>query len=128
EAATEPRGEGTGSGGRQPELLVVPGDELLPLLGDFLLRVDRLDRAGVDAEPAVDALLRVDVEHLPVLVLAVDAVDRADVHARRVLGADAGLGDDVRHPRSPFWVSERPVGSILPGSVHAPKRPGAKRG
>src|SRR5262249_25422876 len=53
-------------------------------------------------EPAVDALLRVDVEHLPVLALAVDAVDRADVDASGVLDADAGLRDDVSHSlRSP---------------------------
>jgi hypothetical protein len=29
----------------------------------------------------------------------VDAVDRADVHARPVFDVDAGLGDDVRHGR-----------------------------
>jgi hypothetical protein len=27
----------------------------------------------------------------------VDAVDRADVHARAIFDVDAGLGDDVRH-------------------------------
>src|SRR3712207_8986333 len=50
---------------------------------------------------AVDALLRVDVEHLDLVVVGlvgrrVDAVDRADLHAGVVLGPDAGLGDEDR--------------------------------
>ncbi len=37
----------------------------------------------------------------------VDAVHRADVHARSVLGIDAGVGDDERHAReSPSGVRE----------------------
>src|SRR5690606_5704223 len=76
-------------------------DEAPPLLRHLFLREDRLDRAGVDAEPAVDALLRVDVENLPVFALAVDAVDRAGVDAGRVLHADAGLGDGVGHDSPP---------------------------
>src|SRR6185369_6076424 len=77
------------SGRGHAEVLVVLGDERFPLVGDLLQGVDRLDRAGVDAEAAVDALLGVDVEHLPVLVLAVDAVDRADVDAGGILHSDA---------------------------------------
>jgi len=30
----------------------------------------------------------------------VDAVDRADIDARFVLGTDAGLGDDIGHPNA----------------------------
>src|SRR5215218_8425668 len=78
-----------GSGRGQAEVLVVLGDEGLPLVGDLFHRVDRLDRAGVDAEAAVDALLWMDVEHLPVLVLAVDAIHRANVHAGRILHSNA---------------------------------------
>src|SRR5690606_25904775 len=56
--------------------------------------------------------LRVDVEHLPVLVLAVDAVDRADIHAGGVLGADAGLGDDVRHRSTRFSGGSGAFGAV----------------
>ena len=77
-------------------------DVLLPLVGQLVLGEAGVDRAGLDAGIAVDALFRVDVEHLDVVVVGLvggrmDAVDRADLHARVVLGADAGLGDHVGH-------------------------------
>src|SRR5678809_1173932 len=50
--------------------------------------VQRLARA------AVDALIRVDVEHRLALV---DAVHGADLDAGLVLHVDAGLSDDIRH-------------------------------
>src|SRR4051794_1143025 len=110
------------SGRGHAEVLVVLGDERLPLVGDLLQGVDRLDRAGVDAEAAVDALLGVDVEHLPVLVLAVDAVDRADVDAGRILHSDAGFGDDVGHSKPLLWRPDcrrfRPsVAGIIPSGA-----------
>ncbi len=75
---------------------VVDLDERVPLVGQRVLGKDRLDRALGFARPAVDAFLRIDdedpLEH-------VDAVDRADVHARQVFDVDARLGDDVRHAR-----------------------------
>jgi hypothetical protein len=89
-------------------VLVVLGDVLLPLVRRLLLRKDRLHRAGVDAEAAVDALLGMDVELLPVLVLAVDAIDRAHIHARDVLHPDAGLGDDVGHALESCATSASP--------------------
>src|SRR3954447_26299489 len=77
-------------------------DVLLPLVGNLVLGEARVDRAGLDAGVAVDALLGVDVELLDVVVVGlvrrrVDAVDRAHLDARVVLGADARLGDDVGH-------------------------------
>src|SRR6266536_4107406 len=48
---------------------------------------------------AVDALLGVDDQDPLELV---DAVHRADVHAREVLDVDARLGDDVRHGGSVY--------------------------
>ena len=71
-----------------------------PLLGDVVLVVDRLDRAHRLARSAVDALVRVDVEHPAALV---DAVHRALFDARLVEQVDAGLGDHVRHG----WSSTR---------------------
>ena len=75
---------------------VVDLHERRPLLGQRVLREDRLDRALGLAGAAVDALLRVDDEDPLELV---DAVDGADVHARAVFDVDTGLGDDVRHGR-----------------------------
>src|SRR3954447_16893050 len=84
------------------EVLGVLLDERLPLVGDLVLGEAGVDRAGLDAGVAVDALLRVDVELLDVVVVGlvgrrVDAVDRTDLDARVVLLPDAGLGDDVGH-------------------------------
>ena len=70
--------------------------------GQLVLGEAGVDRARLDARVAVDALLGVDVEHLDLVVVGlvgrrVDAVDGADLDARVVLGADAGLCDDVGH-------------------------------
>src|SRR5581483_4380392 len=73
---------------------VVDQHERLPLVGQRVLREDRLDRALRLAGPAVDALLRVDDEDA---VRLVDAVDRAHVDARAVFDVDARFRDDVRH-------------------------------
>ncbi len=82
---------------------VVPGVELgvdRERTGKGVDRNDRVDRTGVGARAAIDATTRVDVEHLGGAELRfvrrrVDAVDRADRHARRVVAA--GLGDRERH-------------------------------
>src|SRR3954449_6326510 len=73
-----------------------------PLVRHLVLGEAGVDRARLDAGVAVDALLRVDVELLDVVVVGlvgrrVDAVDRAHLDARVVLLPDAGLGDDVGH-------------------------------
>src|SRR5262249_16140789 len=49
------------------------------------------------AGAAVDALIRVNVEHLVLVAVVVDAVHRANVDAGAVLRADARRGDYVRH-------------------------------
>src|SRR3954470_12116471 len=84
------------------EVLRVLLREPLPLVGQLVLGEAGVDRACLDAGVAVDALLRVDVELLDVVVVrlvrrGVDAVDRADLDARVVLGVDAGLGDHIGH-------------------------------
>src|SRR3954465_13356990 len=84
------------------EVLRVDLGEPLPLVGQLVLGEARVDRARLDAGVAVDALLRVDVELLHLVVVRVlrrrmDAVDRAHLDARVVLRADARLGDDVGH-------------------------------
>src|SRR2546423_8910626 len=73
---------------------VVDLHERIPLVGQRVLREDRLDRAFGLARTAVDALLGIDHEDALRLV---DAVDGADVDARSVFDVDARLGDDVGH-------------------------------
>src|SRR3954465_7572592 len=96
------------------EVLGVLRDEPLPLVGDLVLGEAGVDRAGLDARVAVDALLGVDVELLDVVVVGlvgrgVDAVDRTHLDARVVLLADARLGDDVGHG----FLSNASRGAVL---------------
>src|SRR5262249_28193958 len=77
-------------------LLGVERRELLPLVGQVVFVEDGFDGALGDAGLAVDAFLRVDVEHLRPFV---EAVDRAYDHAIGVFAVEAGLGDDVSHSR-----------------------------
>ena len=63
---------------------------------------NRLDRTSRHARPAIDALVRMDIEHIRRRVLLfvlprVNTVYRTDVHARGILRTDAGLADDIRH-------------------------------
>src|SRR6185503_6443539 len=77
-------------------------DVLLPLVGNEVSRKDRRDGTGRLTGAAVDADVRIDVQHVEVtevrLVLAwMDTVDRTDVDAGGVFRVDAGLGNYVRH-------------------------------
>src|SRR3712207_9034883 len=68
------------------------GGVALHIVGDFVLGVDGLDRALGFAGAAIDTLFRVDHE---VVAGVVDAVDRADLDATLVLGADTRLRDHI---------------------------------
>src|SRR5262245_62241873 len=71
--------------------------------------IDGRDRARRHAGAAIDALIRMDVQHrrlreLGLVLARVDAVHRADVDAGGVLRFNARVGDDERHAReSPFF-------------------------
>src|SRR5215217_404648 len=106
---------------RVGEELGVDRRELFPLGRHVVLVEDRGHGADRLARAAVDALVRLDVEHPAALV---DAVDRALVHARAVLHVDAGLADRVCH-RIPFRVSPVSTVETLQMSLHAPCRPPA---
>src|SRR6266513_1743514 len=86
-------GSGFGVGDHRPDLgeLGVQRSEFLLLLGQVFLGHDRVDRALGDADGAIDALVRIDHQHVRPLV---EAVDRADVDAVGVLAFDAAFGDD----------------------------------
>src|SRR4051795_8938128 len=84
------------------EVARVDLDVTLPLVGELILGEAGVHRAGLDAGVAVDALFRVDVELLDLVVIRLvrsrmDAVDRAHLDARVVLLPDAGLCDHVGH-------------------------------
>src|SRR6202042_1563511 len=69
--------------------------------------IDRLDRADRLAGAAVDAFVRVDVEHPVALV---DTVDRALTDARLVQEVHAIGGDDIRHFLGSYSSSRSPNG------------------
>src|SRR2546422_596657 len=76
--------------------------ELVPLLWKVVEREDRRNGANRDAGAAVNALYRINVEHLfPfvlfIILLGVDAVYRTCVDAGGVLGSDAGFSNYVCH-------------------------------
>src|SRR5450759_1552566 len=93
------------------KMLRVDLDEPLPLLRHFVQHEDRLDRARRHARAAVDALVGMNVEQfcrreLALVLARVDAVHRADIHTRGVLGSDARLTNHVCHRLSLIHISE----------------------
>src|SRR6185369_3265918 len=71
------------------------GVHLEPLIGLRVgVRHDRLGRAFGFADAAIDALVRVDHQHVLALV---EAIHGADLDAVHVLALDASFGDDVSH-------------------------------
>src|SRR5436309_11717777 len=92
---------------RYSEMFVIHADVVLPLFRNIVLREDGRHRTGRFASPAVNAFFGMNVEHrggleLGLVLLWVDAVHRTCVHARRILGADAGFANDVCHKIS-LW-------------------------
>src|SRR5688500_15638427 len=72
----------------------IGGVVFLPLLRGVILVEDRFHRAYRLARAAVDAFVRVDVEHPPALI---NAVARAFLDASTVLQIHTWLCNDVRH-------------------------------
>src|SRR5688572_8845435 len=87
--------------------------EALLAIRDLLLRENRLDGALRLAERAVDALLRIDDQHVRPLV---ETVHGADLDAVHVLALDAVFGDDKGHLR----LREIPVASRGTGTRGGP--------
>lgn len=69
-------------------------DVLFQVRGHVRVNENRGDGTFRLAEPAVNAFIRVDVEHV---VSFVNAVHRTNGHAGFVFDSDAGLCNDVRH-------------------------------
>src|SRR5919197_2430183 len=106
------QGGSGGGGGVAAESLVrvvvrVDLRVLGPLLRQLVLSEARINRAGLDARVAVDALVGVDIELLDPLVVGLigggmDAVARTHLDARVVLRPDARLRDHVGQSWIPF--------------------------
>ena len=82
------------------EVLLVFLDVARPLARDVRIRENRLDGALRLTRTTVDTFVWVDVK----LILGlINAIDRANLDATRVLRLDAWLGNDVGHiPRCPL--------------------------
>jgi hypothetical protein len=78
--------------------------EVLPLLGDVVFGEDGLDRARWFARAAINAFIRMYVEHfgrleIGFILTGVDAIDRTNIHTSRILSPYAGLSNNVSHLR-----------------------------
>src|SRR5207249_597745 len=76
------------------EMFVIHRDVVLPLFRDVVLWKDGRHRTGGLTSTTIDAFFRMDIKHrrcleIGFVLLGVDAVHRAGVDARRILGADA---------------------------------------
>src|SRR5215510_5951946 len=78
------------------EIVRVDLDIFTPFFRHFVVDENGVYRAGGNAGAAVDAIVRIDIEHR-VLVIAVDTIHRTNIDAAFVLDADAGLRDHVGH-------------------------------
>src|SRR5271170_4842215 len=98
--------------------------KMLPLIRQVFNWEDRRHRANWDAGSAVNALGGMDVKlglcsKVSLIFAWVNTVHRADVHARRVLGSDAGFSNDVSHGgylNMPMMIMiPMPITTVRPG-------------
>src|SRR4029078_5618695 len=88
----------------------------------FGIRNDGIHRAFRFTDPAIDAFVGVDDQH----VLAfVEAVDRADLDAIHILAADAGLGHHVSHRKA--LPLDRPPALVSKSRTCRMHRPSGRR-
>jgi hypothetical protein len=88
--------------------------EVIPFLRKIVKREDRRNRANRDTGATIDALHRIDIQHLGVgefrvFFFRMNAVDGTGVHASRVLRADAGFRDYVCHMSGIFKNTIHPT-------------------
>ena len=84
------------------EIVGVDLREVGPFLGEIVEREDGGDRADGDAGAAIDALHRVDVDHVDrgevrLVFFRVDAIHRTSVDTGRVFRSDTGFRNYVCH-------------------------------
>ncbi len=87
-----------------PVILRVLINEIGPSVRSLVEGKDGFDRAVRHAGAAVDALIRVNIEHVSgserrLVLPGMYTVDRTDINTRGVLHANARFTDDIRHGR-----------------------------
>ena len=107
---TTTSGASGGIGASLDEEVSIDLNVLVPLLRQILFGEDGLHGAFINTEATVDAHIRVNVQQLRILKVAavlggVNAVNRAHLDTRCVLGADAGFRNDVGHDRAVLRVA-----------------------
>lgn len=85
-----------------PEIISVDFRKAAPLFRQIIQRENRRNRANRHTRSAIDALHRIDIDHVVLgeagfVFLGVDAIDRASVHTGAVLRADTRFCNDVCH-------------------------------
>ena len=78
------------------------------MLRQIVFEEDRLHRANLGANSAVDALVGVD-EELPRVFIAMDAIDRTDLDARAVLNPNTWFRDHIGHGLMVPFTNRGPV-------------------
>jgi hypothetical protein len=89
---------------------VVLRDELVPFPRHFVIRENRIYRAFGHAGTAIDTLIGMYIILIRTLV---DAIDRANIDASRVLNVNARLGNDIGHVFLRLLYFETPRGNQL---------------
>src|ERR1700740_2352344 len=103
----------------------INGREARPLLRQIFEGKNRGHRTKGNAGAAVDAFEGVDVQlrfggEFCLILARMNAIHRANVHARGVFSADAGLGDHISHSGSPLSklrAAVAPVKSARPAKM-----------
>ena len=80
------------------EVVVIQGDVRRPLGRSCVLGEYGGNRTYRLTGGAIDALVRADEEH-GVFIAGVDAVYRANVHARAIFNANTRFSNELGHPR-----------------------------
>jgi hypothetical protein len=104
------------------EVIGIDRRKMLPLLGNIVFGEDGLDRARRLASSAINAFIRVYVEHfgrleIRLVLSRVDAIDRTNIHTGRVLSPYAGLSNNVCHLRLSLLSNVFAAKGLIPETI-----------
>jgi hypothetical protein len=91
-------------------MLAVLGNKSRLVAGHIVVGENRRHWAGGHAGTAINALVGVDVE---LVIALVDAILGANIGAGCVFGANAGLGNYIRHKRTPPIRLSVEIGAMI---------------
>jgi len=81
----------------------IPRNKCFPFLRDIRLVKYRRDRTDGNASATISTSSRVYI-HLRLRRAALYAIDRANIHAKKLFGPDAGLADYISQETTPFII------------------------